>query len=242
MKTSAAREPKIGLLLREFKRKLFLYLLDYTKEMIDAIVLARHSDPLATNVINLLDAHVDGNYNDNRILSYMTERRRQVAAINKFYERTINQDTPQIGVYAKADIPRAMLTRQLVFVLSIAVLPDLEKDDFENYQMGEESDTHWYNNIDIVGEISKAWRNLRLFFQYNNYKRDSDFFIRFQPTTNINPQNIKLYEYGDYVEGFDLIKFLTSEEYNVNFQKDGNTFERNSDCFAGGDKITVTIG
>ena len=88
-----------------------------------------------------------------QILSYMTERRRQVAAINKFYERTINQDTPQIGVYAKADIPRAMLTRQLVFVLSIAVLPDLEKDDFENYQMGEESDTHWYNNIDIVGEI-----------------------------------------------------------------------------------------
>ena len=35
--------------------------------MIDAIVLARHSDPLATNVINLLDAHVDGNYNDNRV-------------------------------------------------------------------------------------------------------------------------------------------------------------------------------
>ena len=39
-----------------------------------------------------------------------------------------------------------------------------------------------------------------------------------------------------------MIEFLTSEEYNVNFQKDGNTFERNSDCFAGGDKITVTIG
>ena len=108
-----------------------------------------------------------------------------MAAINKFYERTINRDTPQIGVYAKADIPRAMLTRKLVFVLSVAVLPDLEKDDFYNYQMDEESETHWYNDVDIVGEIrldlkkiafivellfSNAWRNLRLFFQYNNYK------------------------------------------------------------------------
>ena len=76
-----------------------------------------------------------------------------MAAINKFYERTLYQDTPQIGVYAKADIPRAMLTRPLVFVLSIAVLPDLEKDDFDNYEMNEESDTYWYNKEDVVGEI-----------------------------------------------------------------------------------------
>ena len=109
-----------------------------------------------------------------------------MAAMNQFYERTLGQETPQIGVYAKADIPRAMLTRQFVFVLSISVLPDLEKDDFDNYQMDEESDTYWYNYEDIVGEIrwefilfltssnilffSNAWRNLILFFKYNNYK------------------------------------------------------------------------
>ena len=109
-----------------------------------------------------------------------------MAAINKFYERTLDQETPQIGVYAKADIPRAMLTRQFVFVLSIAVLPDLVKDNFDNHQMDENSETYWYNYEDVVGEIrwefnlfltsanilffSNAWRNLRLFFQYNNYK------------------------------------------------------------------------
>ena len=38
-----------------------------------------------------------------------------------------------------------------------------------------------------------------------------------------------------------MIEFLTSEEYNINFKKDGNKFERNSDCSDGGDKITVTI-
>ena len=67
--------------------------------------------------------------------------------------------------------------------------------------------------------FSNAWRNLRLFFHYNNYKvmeilgklkfkllfqRDSDFFIRFLPTTNTDPQKIKLYEYGNHVEGFDV--------------------------------------
>ena len=73
--------------------------------------------------------------------------------MNKFYERTLDQDTPQIGVYAMADIPRAMLTRQFVFVLSIKVLPDLEKDDFDNFQSGNDSGTHWYNIEDVVGEI-----------------------------------------------------------------------------------------
>ena len=86
-------------------------------------------------------------------MSYITERRRQVAAINKFYERTLDQDTPQIGVYAKADIPRAMLTRQFVFVLSIAVLPDLEMDDFDNFKLGKNIGTHWYNIEDTVGKI-----------------------------------------------------------------------------------------
>ena len=35
--------------------------------MIDAIVVARHSDPLATKVIDLLNEHVAGSYNDNRV-------------------------------------------------------------------------------------------------------------------------------------------------------------------------------
>ena len=70
--------------------------------------------------------------------------------MNKFYERTLDQDTPQIGVYAMADIPRAMLTRQFVFVLSIAVLPDLETDDFDNFQ---QSSNDWYNEDNVVGQI-----------------------------------------------------------------------------------------
>ena len=82
----------------------------------------------------------------------MNERMRQIGAINKFFERTLDQDTPQIGVYTKADIPRAILSRELVFVLSVAVLPDLVEDDYLNFKMDQRKN-YWYNNQDIVGEI-----------------------------------------------------------------------------------------
>ena len=82
----------------------------------------------------------------------MTERRRQIGAINKFYEKTLNKETPQIGVYNKADIPRAILSRELVFVLDVGILPDLEEDDFLNFNMNERNH-YWYNNRDVVGVI-----------------------------------------------------------------------------------------
>ena len=48
--------------------------------------------------------------------------------------------------------------------------------------------------MEILGKLK-----FKLLFQ-----RDSDFFIRFLPTTNTDPQKIKLYEYGNHVEGFDV--------------------------------------
>ena len=86
------------------------------------------------------------------VQNYITERRRQVGAINKFYERTQYQDTPQIGVYSNADIPRAVLSREFVFVLSVSVLPDLNEDTFSKFHMDDRTD-YWYNNITTVGEM-----------------------------------------------------------------------------------------
>ena len=67
------------------------------------------------------------------MLGYITERQRQVSAINIFYEKTLYQDQPQVAVYSEADIPRAMLTETYIFVLYIGVLPDLIRDNFDNY-------------------------------------------------------------------------------------------------------------
>ena len=82
----------------------------------------------------------------------MNERMRQIGAINKFYEKTLNKDTPQIGVYTKADIPRAILSRELVFVLTVKVLPNLVEDDYLKFEMSKRKN-YWYNNQDIVGKI-----------------------------------------------------------------------------------------
>ena len=51
-----------------------------------------------------------------------------------------------------ADIPKAILTEQFVFVLFVKILPDLELDNFDNYDANN-SDQQWYNNLRIVGEI-----------------------------------------------------------------------------------------
>ena len=50
-----------------------------------------------------------------------------------------------------ADIPKAILTEQFVFVLFVKILPDLELDNFDNYNAN--NNQQWYNNLRIVGEI-----------------------------------------------------------------------------------------
>ena len=72
--------------------------------------------------------------------------------INTFYLQTLNKNTPQLGRYITSDIPKAILTEQFVFVLFVKVLPDLELDNFDNYD-DNRRDEQWYNNLDIVGEI-----------------------------------------------------------------------------------------
>ena len=76
--------------------------------------------------------------------------------MNNFYVLTRNQETPQLGVYETANIPSAMLTRPLVFVLSIGVLPNLTLDDFDNFEnntSGRKNEENWYNKDLVVGEI-----------------------------------------------------------------------------------------
>ena len=90
--------------------------------------------------------------NSFQVLNYMTERMRQIGAINKFYEKTVGKETPQIGVYSEADIPRAMLSREFVFVLSVKVLPNLVEDEYEKFTI-EKRTNYWYNNMNVVGEI-----------------------------------------------------------------------------------------
>ena len=149
-------------------------------QMINALVIARHSDPAANEVIRVLEDHTAGNFSHNKVplfilrfffifhrkivtnsiwllyplqvQNYITERRRQIGAINKFFTKTLGQNTPQIGDYSKADIVRAMLKSQFIFVLYVAVLPDLNEDKYLNFNMDDRTN-YWYNNEIVVGEI-----------------------------------------------------------------------------------------
>ena len=100
--------------------------------MIDALVEAKHSGTIEL-IHKVLTDHNEGEYRRSKLISYLNERRRQVAAMNVFYDHTLNKNVPQIGDYCKASIPAAMLTKPFVFVLSVGILPDLIKDNYENF-------------------------------------------------------------------------------------------------------------
>ena len=87
-----------------------------------------------------------------QVQNYITERKRQIGAINNFYKKTLRINTPQIGVYSNADIVVAMLNSQFIFVLSVAVLPDLNEDKYLNFHMDDRTN-YWYNNEKVVGKI-----------------------------------------------------------------------------------------
>ena len=87
-----------------------------------------------------------------QVNGYINERKRQISVVNTFYLQTLNKNTPQLGRFVSADIPKAILTEEFVFILFVNILPDLEIDNFDNYNPNH-SDKKWFNNLSIVGEI-----------------------------------------------------------------------------------------
>ena len=87
-----------------------------------------------------------------QVSNFLVEKERQVAAIEIFYDKTINIDVPQVAEYSKADIPRAILTQPFVFIYDIKILPNLPFDSFENYYLNIEN-PNWYNDITTTGLI-----------------------------------------------------------------------------------------
>ena len=88
------------------------------------------------------------------------ERERQIAAINVFYDQTINKDRPQVAEYVEADIPKAILTQQYVFIYEIDILPDEKWDSFDFFYTGVKYG-NWYDNITATG-IIRFEKNLYL--------------------------------------------------------------------------------
>ena len=65
-----------------------------------------------------------------------------------FYQETLQRNGPQVGIYESGDIPNAILTEEYVFILTVGVLPDLEKDSYDNF---DDQNYQWYNDEYKVG-------------------------------------------------------------------------------------------
>ena len=100
----------------------------------------------------------------------MKELRRLVSIINTFHVKTRGSNNQKIDRTSNADISQAILTNPFVFVLYISILPDIEEDNFENFD-GKSSEKLWYNDMEMIGKI-RLWI-LKLIF--NSFKFNFKF-------------------------------------------------------------------
>ena len=85
---------------------------------------------------------------------------RRVSVMNSFYEESLQKDEPQVSTYLSADIPKAILTEQFVFILYLSILPNIQVENYSNYSVGDLS--QWYNDIKVVGKIRYKYLNMYL--------------------------------------------------------------------------------
>ena len=78
-----------------------------------------------------------------------------VSVINTIYQKTEDKDKPQLENPSHADISKAMLLNRFVFVLYLKILPDIEIENYDNFDETDEKTINdkWYNNISLVGKM-----------------------------------------------------------------------------------------
>ena len=69
------------------------------------------------------------------------------------YEKTLYRDEPQVAAYKDADITRAIMTLDHVFICLLNILPNKE-DKFATFNSSKSGDENvWYNSIEAVGKV-----------------------------------------------------------------------------------------
>ena len=159
------------------------YVLNYENKLQRAIVGARNPENKETNettLLNLIADHANSKFDYNSYLNpYLREKTRQVNAINIFYTHTVLQDEPQIAVFSLAHIPNALVSHQILFILTLNILPNVTKEKFTSWKLRgqEERDNFatWFNNKQKVGNIGILWREFRAFFHLNKNEVEKIF-------------------------------------------------------------------
>merc|ERR1719244_245012 len=214
-------------LLLDFRTEISKYTLNYERKLQKSIVNARNpnSQQNESAIVALMEEYQNSHFAyDKYVYPYLTEKERQVRAINIFYDETLYQNEPEIAVYRKADIPRAIITRLVLFLLTLNVLPNVDSEKFASYgnNIGRLSRFMWYNNKTKVGEIGELWRDYLNFFDYNNYEAGFSFFVEtaegrscsdtLEENADVSDANkeivdISIYDKGKIVDDAHQMKF-----------------------------------
>jgi len=200
-------------LLLQFQSGVSNYTLYYEAELQKNLIGARNpniSSITTEEIVYLISNDTISKYNYNtHLFLYLTQRTRQVNALNIFYTQTVAQDQPQIASYSEADVPIAIITERVLFLLTLNVLPNVTEYNYTTWLPANEKN-RWYNNRTIVGEIGDRWRDFRTFFHINEYQEGTNYFVLFdeeENTTTTDPMHLQLYINGKK-NNFELAKLL----------------------------------
>ena len=126
----------------------------------------------------MVESYENSDFNIEKYLfDYHTEREREINAIRIIYYETVKKHEPQIAPYKDALIPFALITKRVVFVVTLKILPVFEEQKYRQYLKEKKKDDYdenrnkrWYNNNIFVGLIGQLWRSYKKFFESNNHE------------------------------------------------------------------------
>ena len=164
----------------DFHAEVSRYTLQYEAELQQTIMEARNPKK-STNendVRKLVESYENSDFNiEFYLFDYFTERQREINAIFIIYFETVKKNEPQIAAYKDALIPFAIVTKRVVFVATLKVLPDFNREKYKQYlkekkqgKYEEKRKLQWYNNNRLVGSIGHLWRAYKHFFESNSQK------------------------------------------------------------------------
>ena len=111
------------------------------------------------------------NLDSSSMFIYVQRRKREVAAIDKFYQQTMRkrpgQNVPIIAQFQRAQIPIALIDRKLVFILDMCIIPKNVQFNSTVCDQNEVEEGNWYDNRTLTGIVGKQWRNYLSFVNAN---------------------------------------------------------------------------
>jgi len=175
LKTYAATyNLQIRVLLNGFRQEVSKKVNSYSLELVKLIPRVKHGNESSLEDMNkLIRNYTDSCFNldNSSMFTYVEKRKREVAAIDKFYQQTIRkrpgQNVPIIAQFQRAQIPIALIDRKLVFILDMCIIPKNVAFDPENCAENEKEENNWYDVRTTVGNVGKMWRNYLAFVNAN---------------------------------------------------------------------------